>query len=59
MFTSILLVSEVVFQHFEFPLVALIAANPALNPSSLAQVRFVFDRTRVAVVALDDIGFRD
>ena len=58
-FMSPLPVSEVVFQHFEFPLAALIAANPAFDPASLAQVRFVFDRTRVGVVALDDIGFRD
>ena len=48
-----------VFQHFEFPLAALIAVNPALNPTDLAQVRFVFDRSQAGVVALDDIGFRD
>jgi len=49
----------VVFQHFELPLAAFIAANPALDPTGLAQVRLVFDRTRMGVVALDDVGFRD
>ena len=58
-FMSPLPVSEVVFQHFEFPLAAFIAANPAFDPAGLTQVRFVFDRTPVGVVALDDIGFRD
>lgn len=51
--------SEVVFQHFEFPLAAFVAANPAFDPTGLAQVRFVFDRTQMGGVALDDVGFRD
>ena len=55
----VLLVSEVVFQHFEFPLAAFVAANPAFAPTGLAQVRFVFDRTQMGGVALDDVGFRD
>ena len=50
-------VSEVVFQHFECPLAVFVAANPAFDPAGMAQVRFVFDRTRVGVVALDDVGF--
>jgi len=58
-FMSPLPKSEVVFQHFEFPLAAFVAANPAFDPTSLEQVCFVFDRTRVGVVVLDDIGFRD
>ncbi|MBL7063855.1 MAG: hypothetical protein ISS49_06540 [Anaerolineae bacterium] len=58
-FMSPLPKSEVVFQHFEFPLAAFVAANPAFDPTGLAQVRFVFDCTRVGVVALDDVGFRD
>jgi len=58
-FMSPLPKSEVVFQHFEFPLAAFVAANPAFDPTSLQQVWFVFDRTRVGVVVLDDIGFRD
>jgi len=51
--------SEVVFQHFEFPLESFTATNPVFDPGSLAQVRFVFDRTQVGVILLDDIGFRD
>ena len=58
-FMSHLPKSEVVFQHFEFPLAAFTAANPAFDPISLAQFRFVFDRTRAGVIVLDDIGFRD
>ena len=58
-FMSPLPVSEVVFQHFEFPLAAFVAGNPAFDPAGLAQVRLVFDRTRAGVVALDDVGFRD
>ncbi len=58
-FMSPLPVSEMVFQHFEFPLAAFAATNPAFDPAGLAQVRLVFDRTRVGVVALDDVGFRD
>ncbi len=58
-FMSPLPVSEVVFQHFEFSLAPFAAANPAFDPTGLTQVRFVFDRTRVGAVALDDVGFRD
>ncbi len=58
-FMSPLPVSEVVFQHFEFPLAAFVAENPAFDPAGLAQVRFVFDRTRTGVIALDDVGFRN
>ena len=58
-FMSPLPKSEVVFQHFECPLAAFVAANPAFDPTGLAQVRFVFDRTQMGVVALDDVGFRD
>lgn len=57
-FMSPLPKSEVVFQHFEYPLAAFVTANPAFDPSSMEQVRFIFDRTRVGVVVLDDLGFR-
>jgi len=59
-FMSPLPKSEVVFQHFEFPLESFTAAaNPAFDPLHLEQVRFIFDRTRAGVIVLDDIGFRD
>jgi hypothetical protein len=51
--------SEAVFQHFEFPLVSFVAANPAFEPANLLQIRLVFDRSETGVVLLDDVGFRD
>ncbi len=57
-FMSPLPASEMVFQHFEFPLADFAAANPAFDPADLAEVRFVFDRTSAGVIALDDVGFR-
>jgi dienelactone hydrolase len=50
--------SEVVFQVFEFPLADFAAAAPALDPGSLAEIRFVFDRSPKGVVVLDDVGIR-
>jgi len=50
--------SEVVFQSFEFPLSAFSTANPAFDPTNLASVRLVFDRTPSGVVVLDNLGFR-
>ncbi|MEA3439451.1 MAG: MFS transporter [Chloroflexota bacterium] len=58
-FMSPLPSSEVVFQHFECPLADFTAANPSFNPTNLVQIRFIFDRTRMGVVVLDDVGFRD
>ncbi len=49
---------EIVFQDFEFPLSAFVAANPAFDPAQLATLRFIFDRTPSGVVVLDDVGFR-
>jgi hypothetical protein len=34
-----------------------VAANPAFDPARLQQIRFRFDRTRTAVILLDDVGF--
>ncbi|MGD1994206.1 MAG: MFS transporter, partial [Anaerolineae bacterium] len=51
--------SEAVLQHFEFPLADFVTANPAFDPARLAQVRFVFDRTRSGSIVLDNVGFRD
>jgi len=34
-------------------------AKTVFDAFGLTQVRFVFDRTRMGVVVLDDIGFRD
>jgi hypothetical protein len=51
--------SEAVLQHFEFPLAAFVAANPAFEPASLLRIRLIFDRSEAGVVLLDDVGFRD
>ncbi len=51
--------SEPIFQTFEFPLAAFVEADPAFDPASLTAVRFIFDRTPIGVVVLDDVGFRN
>ncbi len=50
--------SEVVFQSFAYPLRDFVVVNPDFDPTRLAAVRFLFDRTPVGVVVLDDVGFR-
>jgi hypothetical protein len=49
--------TEPVLQTYEIPLSDFVAANPALEPGQLKQIRFRFDRTRTAVILLDDVGF--
>jgi hypothetical protein len=51
--------SDTVLQSFEFPLADFAAANPALDPADLTEVRFIFDRTEAGVIVLDNLGFRD
>ncbi|MCL5279323.1 MAG: hypothetical protein M1376_05405 [Planctomycetes bacterium] len=48
--------TEPVLQTYEFPLSDFMAANPAFDPGRLKQIRFRFDRTRTAVILLDDVG---
>lgn len=50
--------SEVVLQHFEFPLRDFLSENPAFQPADLSKIRLVFDRTPAGIIVLDDIGFR-
>ncbi len=49
--------TEPVLQTYEIPLSDFVAANPAFDPGRLSQIRFCFDRTRTAVILLDDVGF--
>jgi len=49
--------SEPVLQTYEIPLSDFVDANPAFNPALLRQIRFRFDRTRSAVIILDQVGF--
>jgi len=50
--------SEVVYQTFEFPLSAFVAANSKFDPAALRSLRLVFDRSEKGVVILDGVGFR-
>lgn len=50
--------SEPVYQHFEIPLAAFAAANPRFDPTRLAEIHFVFDRTGPGEIILDNVGFR-
>ncbi|HSA55033.1 MAG TPA: hypothetical protein VLE53_04980 [Gemmatimonadaceae bacterium] len=49
--------SELVLQTYSVPLADFAAAAPALDPDRIATVRFVFDRTPVGTIVLDNIGF--
>lgn len=49
--------SETVLQTYTLPFADFVAANPALDPLQLTQVRFVFDRAVSGTVLIDDIGF--
>ena len=48
--------TEPVLQTYEIPLSGFVAANPNFDPGLLKQVRFRFDRTKAAVILLDDVG---
>jgi dienelactone hydrolase len=47
---------EVVLQTYVIPLGDLVAAAPALDPTKLRTIRFVFDRAKWGTVQVDDIG---
>lgn len=47
---------ELVLQHFSIPLSDFVLANPAFDPATLRELRFVFDRTEAGTVAVDDVG---
>lgn len=49
--------TEPVLQTYEIPLADFTAANPTFDPGRLQQIRFRFDRTRTAVILLDDVSF--
>jgi hypothetical protein len=48
---------EPALQTFELPLAEFYEKNPELDVSSLARIRFIFDRSEEGVVIIDDIGF--
>ena len=47
---------ELILQHFSIPLGDFAQANSRFDPTRLAGVRLVFDRTEKGLVVLDDIG---
>ena len=47
---------EAAFQTFELPLAAFQAQNPAPDPTRLAAIRFVFDRSPAGVVMVSELG---
>jgi hypothetical protein len=47
---------EPVLQTFAIPLSDFAKANPEFDPGLLKQIRLRFDRTRTAVILLDDVG---
>ena len=49
--------TEPVLQTYEIPLSDFAAASPTFDPGRLQQIRFRFDRTRAAVILLDEVGF--
>ncbi len=49
--------TEPVLQTYEIPLADFLAANPGFDFGILDQIRFRFDRTRSAVILLDNVGF--
>jgi hypothetical protein len=48
--------SELVLQTFVMPVADFIEAEPRLDPTALAEVRLVFDRTPAGTVVLTDLG---
>jgi len=49
--------SEVIFQHFRFPLKVFSEINPALDLMGIRKIQLVFDRSNEGVLVLDNLGF--
>jgi hypothetical protein len=49
--------TEPVLQTFEIPLSDFVEAAPHFDPGRLRRIRFCFDRTKTAVILLDQVGF--
>ena len=47
---------EIILQTYAIPLSDFVAAQPGLDPSTLREIRFVFDRAPAGEVVLDQIG---
>ena len=49
--------SENVFQTYRFPVEQMLKLNPDFNPSTISEIRFIFDKMDKGVILIDDIGF--
>ena len=48
--------TEILFRRFELPLADFVPASGDFNPTEIAQIRFVFDRSRKGAIILDGIS---
>jgi hypothetical protein len=48
--------AEVLFRRFELPIADFAATNPAFDPAALAQISFVFDRSKKGAIIIDDLS---
>jgi len=48
--------AEVLFRRFELPVADFVSANAAFDPAALAQISFVFDRSKKGAIIIDDLS---
>ncbi len=48
--------AEVLFRRFELPIADFVAVNPAFDPTGLARISFVFDRSKKGAIIIDDLS---
>lgn len=51
--------SELVLQRFQLPLSEFRGQNPGFDPSSMASITLLFDRSSKGMIVLDDVGVRN
>jgi hypothetical protein len=49
--------SEKIFQMFAFPVKEMLKKNPSFNPTCIASIHFLFDRSEEGLIVMDNIGF--
>lgn len=49
--------SEKVFQTCYFPIKQFQKINPNFKPTSIKEIKFIFNRNESGVIAIDNIGF--
>lgn len=48
--------TEVLFRRFEFPVDDFIATNSRIDPASITQISFAFDRSKKGAIIIDDLS---